>query len=93
MPSLNAELEAVARRCVWFRTPEQALARPTEFIAHVLTYGMAADVSALRRHVTDEELVAALDAAPSGVFDGRSWSYWRLMLDLPPRPLPTRQFV
>jgi hypothetical protein len=83
-------MESVARRCVWFKSPEQALAQPTHLIAHVLTYGMPSDVKALRRHMSDEALARAVDDAPPGVFDGRSWAYWRLMLDLPPKPLPVR---
>lgn len=88
------DLTAVARRCVWFMEPEVALARPAQFIAYVLTYGMAADVTTLRRHVSDEVLVAALAEAPPGVFDGRSWGYWHLKLRglRQPPPLPERVF-
>lgn len=86
------ELETVARRCVWFAEPAVALARPAHFIAHVLTYGMHEDVTALRRHVSDDLLVASLDQAPPGVFDGRSWAYWHLKLKglRHPPPLPER---
>lgn len=87
------DLEAVARRCVWFRAPAEALADPTHFIAHVLTYGTHEDVKVLRRHVGDDVLREALAQAPPGIFDARSWSYWQLMLNRrsPPPPLPTRR--
>lgn len=89
-----ADLARVARRCVWFMEPEAALARPVHFIAHVLTYGTFEDVKTLRRHFTDEELATALDEAPPGVFDGRSWGYWLLKLKglRRPPPLPVRRF-
>ncbi len=91
----TAELETVARRCVWFRTPAEALADPVHFIAHVLTYGTHEDVKVLRRHVDDDALRAALAQAPPGIFDARSWSYWHLMLTgrSPAPPLPTRGFA
>ena len=53
--------------------PTTALARPAHFIAYVLTYGTAEDVKTLRRYVSDDVLATALDQAPPGVFDGRSW--------------------
>lgn len=91
----STELERVARRCVWFLHPSDALARPAHFIAHVLTYGMHEDVKALRRYVSDADLRIALDEAPPGVFDARSWAYWHLTLNghrrppaLPERTLP-----
>ena len=33
------ELLNVARRVVWFKEPEAALADPVHFLAHVMTYG------------------------------------------------------
>ena len=89
----TTELEVVARRCVWFMEPAAALARPAHFIAHVLTYGMAEDVKTLRRYVSDDMLATALDQAPPGVFDGRSWGYWHLKLKglRHPPPLPERR--
>lgn len=89
------DLEAVARRCVWFRTPAEALADPIHFIAHVLTFGSHEDVKVLRRHVSDDDLRQALTQAPPGVFDARSWSYWHLMLNgrSPAPPLPAREFA
>ena len=70
----TADLERVARRCVWFMEPETALSRPVHFIAHVLTYGSYDDVKTLRRYVSDAGLATALDEAPPGVFDARSWA-------------------
>ena len=85
------ELEEVARRTVWFQSPAEALGDPVHFIAHVLTYGTHADVKVLRRSVSDEELREALDRAPAGVFDPRSWTYWHLKMGrYPPPPLPKR---
>ena len=90
---LTPELENVARRTVWFKSPAAALADPVHFVAHVLTYGVYEDVAALRRYVADDELREALANAPAGVFDPRSWAYWNLQLgSYPTPPLPKRGF-
>ena len=73
---LTEELARVAERCVWYKTPQEAVTYPEHFIAHVLTYGTHEDVNELRRQVGDDALRDALDNAPAGVFDARSWNYW-----------------
>lgn len=93
LPS-TPELEALAQRVVWFKTPTEALKAPVHFIAHALTYGTHADTQILRRHVSDDDLRAALSAAPPGVFDPRSWAYWHLLLnDQPAPPLSVRNLT
>ncbi|MGE5441951.1 MAG: hypothetical protein ACM3Q0_02685 [Bacteroidota bacterium] len=42
-------------------------------------------------YLGDDDLREALDRAPAGIFDPRSWSYWHLVLDRwPPPPLRER---
>ena len=67
---LTPEIEAVARRCVWYKPPAAAIEAPEHFIAHVLTYGTHEDVAVLRRAVTDDELRAAMQrlARSEGVY-------------------------
>ena len=90
---LTSDLMQAARRCVWFKSPEEAVAFPAHLVAHILTYGAYEDVRALRRQLTDDDLREAIDHAPPGVFDPRSWTYWNLMLgrDEAP-PMPQRRF-
>ena len=91
--SLNKDLERVAGRTVWFKTPRDAVADPVHFVAHVLTYGTHEDVQILRRYVSDEDLAEAIRNAPPGVFDGRSWAYWNLKTGrYPAPPMPKRRF-
>ncbi len=87
------EMLTLAQRCVWFRAPQDALANPTDFLAHVMTYGTYDDLRILRGQVSDADLREALDNAPPGVFDGRSWAYWNLILfgRREPPPLPVRK--
>nr|VFK24886.1 MAG: hypothetical protein BECKFM1743B_GA0114221_110282 [Candidatus Kentron sp. FM] len=88
----DEELTAVARRTIWFKTPEEAFHDPIHFIAHVLTYGTHDDVVVLKRHVSDEKLAEAIRNAPPGIFDARSWTYWNLKIGrYPAPPLPERR--
>ena len=86
------ELTQAARRVVWFEEPEQALANPVRFVAYAMTRGTHREMSVIRRHLSDDDLREALQQAPPGVFDARSWAYWNLKLGIfPTPPLPERK--
>lgn len=90
---LSADLLAVAPRVVWFEAPEAALADPVRFLAYVMTYGTPDDLAVVRRYVDDNGFKEALEQAPAGIMDARSWAYWNIMAgkdDVP--PMPTRRF-
>jgi hypothetical protein len=90
LPS-NRDLLGVAERTVWYKTPAEAVADPLNFVAHVLTYGTQEDVKTLRQYLDLDDIRDALDRAPPGVFDERSWSYWNAMVGrFPAPPLPRR---
>ena len=91
----NPAMEAVAARVVWFKPPAEALADPVHFLAHLMTYGTAEDLAAVREFVPREGLLEALEHAPPGIFDPRSWAYWNLVLAgrSPAPPLPVRDGV
>jgi hypothetical protein len=87
------ELLRVAERVVWFKSPEEALADVAHFLAHVMTYGTVEDLRALEGVIGIEDYRDALDHAPPGIFDQRSWAYWNLKCGRPEAPaLPTRTF-
>jgi hypothetical protein len=73
LPS-NSELRGVAERTVWYKPPAEAVADALNFVAHVLTYGTQEDVKTLRQYLDLDDIREALDHAPPGVFDERSWS-------------------
>ena len=86
------DLEAVARHTVWFEPPAKALSYPYRFVAYVLTYGTYEDVMTLRKYVSNSDFIEALDNAPPGIFDPRSWAYWNLKIGrYPAPPLPVRK--
>jgi hypothetical protein len=90
---LTPETEAVARRVIWFEAPAEALADPVRFMAYAMAYASHADMNIVRRHVSDDDFREALDRAPPGIIDPRSWAYWNLLFDrFPPPPPPARRF-
>lgn len=89
----NTDLMHVARQVIWFEEPEQALANPARFLAYLMTYGTANHVAIIKRHIGDSAFTEALDHAPPGIFDKKSWAYWHAMAGTyPPPPLPIRTF-
>jgi len=90
---LNAETERVARRVVWFEPPALALADPVRFMAYAMAHATHADMKVIRRHVSDQDFREALERAPPGIIDPRSWAYWNSKFGrFPPPPLPRRRF-
>jgi hypothetical protein len=93
IPLTRLTLE-VARRIIWFEPPEQALAEPIRFMAYAMTYARHEDMQVIRRFVCDDDFRTALDQAPPGIIDARSWAYWNSKLGrYPPPPRPVRRFT
>lgn len=88
---INAETVALARRLIWFESAEVALSDPVRFLAYAFAAARAGDMAILRRYVDADSLRYALQHAPPGIIDARSWAYWHLMLDIGNVPeLPKR---
>jgi hypothetical protein len=88
---LTPDLLAIAPRVIWFEPAEQALANPIRFLAYVMTYGTTDDLAVVRRYLDLSDFGEALDRAPPGIIDERSWAYWNAMVGrYPPPPMPRR---
>ncbi len=76
---------------IWFEEPVQALSDPIRFMAYAM---LTMDKNkSIRRYVSDDEFIEALDKAPPGIIDPRSWAYWNSKFGrYPPPPLPLRRF-
>lgn len=89
-----AETAALARRLVWFEPPSKALSETPRFVAYAAAHATHNDMKILRRFLSDDEFRAALDHAPPGIIDPRSWAYWNAKLGrYPAPPLPIRRFT
>lgn len=89
---MTEETEALARRLVWFEEPADALADPVRFLAYAFEAATHEEMAILRRHLAEEDLRAALEAAPPGIIRPRSWAYWHAWFgQVPAPPLPRRR--
>ncbi|HWG04459.1 MAG TPA: hypothetical protein VG271_05550 [Beijerinckiaceae bacterium] len=89
---LTLETAALARKLVWFEEPEQALSDTSRFVAYALARATHEDMKLLRCFLSDDDLREALDHAPPGIIDPRSWAYWNSKLGrYPAPPMPKRR--
>ena len=90
--SLTPEIRDIARRIVRFESPEKAISDPIRFVAYAMTHAPPEDIRAIRRYVCNDDFREALDHAPAGIIDPRSWAYWNNKMGrYPPPPLPMRR--
>jgi hypothetical protein len=84
----------LARRIIWFEPPDHALADPIRFMAYAMTYARHEDMRIIRGFVSDDDMREALDRAPPGIIDPRSWAYWNSKMGrYPPPAAPVRKFA
>lgn len=87
------EFLRAARRIVWFKPPEEALDCPLELMAYAMKASTDEDMALLLNHIGLDGLAEAIDSAPPGIIDPRSWSYWNARIGrYPAPPMPTRSF-
>jgi hypothetical protein len=85
------DLEQVARRLFWWKSPTEALADPHRFVAQVMVYGTPEDLAVARRHFPETSFRQVLAEPPAGLFDPRSWSYWHVVFGLQAPSEPPRR--
>ena len=83
---------SMARKYVWWQSPERTLRDRPLLLAQMMTLGTADDVRWLVSRVSAADLRGVLSDPPVGVFNRRSWVFWRRRLGLDPAaPLPARR--
>jgi hypothetical protein len=88
----SAELIRVARKVVWYDSPEETLADLPTLLAHLMVYGSSVDLAVVERYVPLAEFRRVLETAPAGVFTKESWQRWHERFGMPVPPLPRRRF-
>lgn len=86
-------LALLAKKYVWWKSPEDAVAQPERVIAQVMNIGDFEDIQRIEALAGTEMLARVLTQAEIGQFTPRSWSYWHYRLgiadidDVPALPL------
>ena len=83
----------MASRVVWFEPPAKALADPIRFLAYLMTYGTLEDIAVVRRYLDLDDFQEALEHAPPGIIDERSWAYWNVVIGRYPIPPMPRRII
>lgn len=90
-----SDLYPVVDQTVWWEPARsQAMVDLEFFLSYAMAYATDEALTRIRRHATDDQLRAALRAAPIGLFDLQSWEYWHIILGVSPiPPRPRRAFL
>ncbi len=89
----NEDLLRLAPRVIWFEPPERALADSVRFLVYAMTYATAEEIDVVRRYVGMDDLREALEHAPPGIMDERSWAYWNAVTGRYPAPPMPRRII
>lgn len=88
-------LKEMARRYIWWMTPEEAIDFPARIVAQVMNIGVFRDANRVADTLGEDCLRAVLRHAEAGQFNERSWYYWHYRLGLAKLnevpPLPVRR--
>jgi len=97
-PPLNvlAMLKRMAKKYVWWKSPEEAITMPERIVAQVMDIGDYTDAQELIGQVGEDALREVLRNAQAGQFRARSWHYWHYRLGMATLEhvpaMPTRSF-
>ncbi len=87
------EFLRAAKRIIWFKPPEEALASPIELMAYAMKASTDEDMALLLGQIGMDGLIEAIDHAPAGIMNERSWAYWNLKAGrYPAPPMPVRTY-
>ncbi|MDH2909882.1 MAG: hypothetical protein PXZ07_07215 [Candidatus Eremiobacteraeota bacterium] len=88
-------LAELARKYLWWRSPEAAMRSPNRVIAQVLEMGDFDDVQRAIETFGERALIDVVECAEPGWLSPKSWAYWHYRLrltpyDRTPPPAPRR---
>jgi hypothetical protein len=87
----SQQLAAIARRVCWWEPAASTVENTSLFLCRIMALGTWDDICIAFEHYGRNAFREALQNAPPGLFDPRSWHYWHHRLELLPVPsLPER---
>jgi hypothetical protein len=75
-------LKSLARKYIWWKSPDEALAMPQRIMASVMNTGDYEDIQLLANLVGEDVLRDTIAHAEAGQFEPRAWAYWHYRLGL-----------
>ncbi len=81
-PSALQLIHRLARKYVWWKSPEDASAMPRRVLTQVMNIGDYDDVQAMCGEFDESVLRDVIAQAEAGQFNPRSWTYWHYRLGL-----------
>jgi hypothetical protein len=82
------QVRRLAALYVWWLTPEETLRQPqSRLLLQVMRYATFEDARAALEHFGADAFKKALESAPAGALDPRSWNFWHLYLGLAKGPI------
>jgi hypothetical protein len=82
----------LARRYVWWQEPAETLADVRHLLRQIMALGRPEDYRTALDLWGRDAFVGALESAPPGAMDDRSWYFWRRHFNLAEVPPPLRCF-
>lgn len=87
----SERLASITRRVCWWQSADETLGNTPRFLCQVMVFGTWDDICFVLDHYGEDAFRNALQSAPPGLFDKRSWHYWHHRLRVLPVPsLPQR---
>lgn len=88
-------LRRMARRYIWWQTPDASIKDPRRVIAQVMDMGTLEDIQEVAAALGKRQMAAVLNLARPGWFAPKSWAFWNVALGRtsPGRvpPIPARK--
>jgi hypothetical protein len=86
----KAFLLDMAKRYIWWKTPNEVILHPQRVLAQVMNLGVWGDLCKLDALFSEQELLDVLKRAEAGWLNERSWYFWHCCLmfgeEVPPMP-------
>jgi transcriptional regulator with XRE-family HTH domain len=98
-PAAQELLRRMARRYVWWQTPDASARGPLRVIAQVMDMGTLEDIQEVAAILGKRRMAEVLDLAPPGWFHPKSWAFWNIALGrtssgrIPPIPARRRDVL
>jgi hypothetical protein len=91
-PSRFEYLFEMAKKYIWWKTPEEALINTQGVLAQIMNIGTWNDSCTLVQLFSEKELKEVIENAEAGQFRPRSWHFWCYRLIGNVLPMPQRTF-